>query len=142
MSGNKTVPTNAPVPDFLQGLEDPKQLEDSVRLIRFMKEITGQDPVMGGPSFIGFGKYHYRYESGREGDMLQVGFSPWKGKLEMYIGANSTQNKPLLEKLGRHDSGKSCLYIRRLDEVDTAVLRQIITNTYQNWKTYNLHIKH
>ncbi len=135
MSTNKTVPTNQSVSVFIQGVEDPLQREDCQRLAVLMEEVTGEKPVMWGPSIVGFGAYHYRYESGREGDMLMAGFSPRKGKLALYIGARSEQNKPLLQKLGRHQSGKSCLYLKRLEDAELDILRQMIRNTYQTLKS-------
>lgn len=135
MSTNKTVPNKSSVTAFIREVEDPLQREDSKVLVRLMHEVTGESAVMWGPSIIGFGRYHYRYESGREGTMLMVGFSPRKGKLALYVGALSQQNKPLLPELGNHKTGKSCLYIKRLEDVDLRILRQIIENTYRTLKT-------
>lgn len=135
MGQNKTVPTKASVSAFLKNVEDPVQQEDCYTAMALMQELTGEQPVMWGPSIVGFGSYHYHYDSGREGDMLLVGFSPRKGKLVFYIGANSEQNKPLLDNLGKYQSGKSCLYIKRLADVDIDVLGQIITTTYKHLNT-------
>ena len=134
MGTNKTIPTNASVTEFLEAVEDPSQKQDSFRLMELMKGITKEPAVMWGPSIVGFGSYHYRYESGREGDMLRVGFSPRKGKIALYIGAQSARNQPLLNDLGPHNSGKSCLYIKRLDKVDLEVLSKIISNTFNTYK--------
>jgi hypothetical protein len=132
MSGNKTVPTNASVTAFLMEVEDEEQRKDSLTLLELMQEITGETPVMWGPEIVGFGSYHYRYDSGREGDMLLVGFSPRKGKLSLYVGADLTQNKPLYKKLGKYGSGKSCLYISRLENVNMEILGRIISNSYDH----------
>jgi len=118
MTGNKTVPTTASVNAFLEGIKDVIQQRDSIRLAEIMPELTGEFPLMWGPSIVGFGSYHYHYDSGREGDMLCVGFSPRKGKLALYVDAQSNQNKPLLSALGKYRSGKSCLYIKHLKDVD------------------------
>ncbi len=130
MSSNKTVPTATPAISFLEGVTDVSKRDDRFRLMDLMQRITREDPVMWGTSIVGFGKYHYRYASGREGDMPVVGFSPRKGKLALYVGALSHQNKPLLAKLGALSTGKSCLYIKCLEQVNVAVLGQIISNTY------------
>jgi len=132
MSGNKTVPTNASVTAFLMEVEDEVQRKDGFILVELMQALTGETPVMWGPAIVGFGSYHYRYESGREGEILLVGFSPRKGRLELYIGANSLPNKPLLEKLGKHSCGKSCLYIKRLADVNIEILGHIVSNSYKH----------
>lgn len=129
MSGNKTVPTNVSVPDFLKGIEDPVQQKDSCLLVELMEAIAAESPVMWGPAIVGFGSYHYKYESGREGDMLKIGFSPRKGKLALYVGALSGRNRPLRDQLGKYTHGKSCLYVKRLEDININVLREIITNT-------------
>jgi hypothetical protein len=134
MSGNKTVPTDIPVTAFLEGIEDPAQRQDSIRLTELMNEVAGEPAVMWGPSIIGFGSYHYVYESGREGDMPIIGFSPRKGKLALYVDALSKHNRPLLEKLGKYANGKYCLYIKRLADIDIKVLRKIISKTYQRYR--------
>jgi len=128
MSDNKTVPTDAGVEDFLDNVEHPTRRKDGYRLLEIMSEITNEKPVMWGSSIIGFGLVHYKYESGREGDMPIVGFSPRKSSLSVYIMPSLDNHKPLLEKLGKHRTGVSCLYINRLDDVDESVLREIITD--------------
>ena len=99
-----------------------------------MRSITGEEPVMWGPSIIGFGSYHYKYDSGREGDMLLSGFSPRAQNFSLYVGAGSPVVKPLLEKLGKHSTGKSCLYIKRLSDVDEEVLKEIINSSHKYYK--------
>ncbi len=134
MTANKTVPTGKSVTEFLDGITDPHKKADAYQLMEVMKQITGEDPVMWGPSIIGYGSYHYRYESGREGDMLLTGFSPRTQDFSLYVGASSERNKPLLAKLGKHRKGKTCLYIKRLSEVDIGVLKRIIKGSYEHYK--------
>jgi len=98
-----------------------------------MKEITGEGPVMWRPSIIGYGSYHYKYDSGREGDMLLTGFSPRKQNLSLYIKAGFTKYEELLQKLGKHKTGKSCLYIKRLSEINTDVLIELIKASYDHY---------
>jgi hypothetical protein len=134
MSANKTVPTGKSVTEFLEAISLPQKKADAYELLEMMKSITGEEPVMWGPSIIGFGSYHYRYESGREGDMLLTGFSPRAQNFSLYVGAGSERNKKLLQKLGKHSIGKSCLYIKRLSDVDRNVLKEIIKTSYQHYK--------
>ncbi len=114
MSANKTRPNNASVISFLDKVEDQVQKRDSYTLIDIMKEITGEEPVIWGSSIIGFGSYHYKYDSGREGDMMLTGFSPRKQNLSLYIMAGFTKYEKLMQKFGKYKTGKSCLYIKRL----------------------------
>ena len=133
MSQNKTRPTTTSVTSFLDSVKDEIQRRDSLTLISIMKEITGEGPVMWGPSIIGYGSYHYKYESGREGDMLLTGFSPRKQNLSLYIKAGFTKYEELLQKLGKHKTGKSCLYIKRLSEINTDVLIELIKASYDHY---------
>ena len=133
MSQNKTRPTTTSVTSFLDSVEDEIQRRDSHTLISIMKEITGEEPVMWGSSIIGFGSYHYKYNSGREGDMLLTGFSPRKQNLSLYIMAGFTKYEELLQKLGKHKTGKSCLYIKRLSEINTDVLIELIKASYDHY---------
>ena len=110
---NKTAPTIVSVDDFLATLSEQRQAE-ARQCIAIMQEITGQPPVMWGPSIIGFGSYHYKYESGREGDAPAVSFSPRKANLVIYLADNASRYETLLEKLGPHTTGTACLYIKRL----------------------------
>ena len=138
MSANKTVPTSQSVEEFLERIEHPQKKEDAYTILNLMKSITGEKPVMWGPSIIGFGSYHYKYESGREGDMLITGFSPRAQNFSLYIGAGSPKIKPLLKNLGKYTTGKSCLYIKRLSEVDLKVLEDIIETSHTYYKNkYN-----
>ena len=134
MSSNKTIPTKQSVTEFLNKIENQDKRSDAYVLLELMKSITGLEPVMWGPSIIGFGSYHYKYDSGREGDMLLTGFSPRAQNFSLYVGAGSERNKPLLKKLGKHTTGKSCLYIKRLTDVNMDVLEEIIEKSYHHYK--------
>jgi hypothetical protein len=126
MSENKTQPTNLSVKAFIDSLDDQQKIADSYSLLDLMKEITGCEPKMWGPSIIGFDQYHYKYESGREGDFLKIGFSPRKRKLSIYLMCSLEKNKELLSKLGKHRTGKSCLYVKRLEDINMDVLRDLV----------------
>ncbi len=123
---NKTKPTRISVETFLDSVTDVGKRADALALIDLMRGVTGEKPVMWGPSIIGFGSYHYRYESGREGDSPIVGFSPRKSALVLYIVTGFRGAEPLLAKLGKHTTGKSCLYVKRLADVDPGILRQLV----------------
>ncbi|NAS12960.1 DUF1801 domain-containing protein [Poritiphilus flavus] len=138
MAQNKTIPNNASVTAFLEAVEDPQKKEDSYKLLELMKKITGKEAVMWGPSIVGFGSYHYKYDSGREGDMLLTGFSPRKQNLTMYIMSGFNRYDYLMEKLGKYKTGKSCLYVKKLADVDLEVLTELITTSYEYYdKKYN-----
>ena len=138
MAQNKTVPNQASVTDFLNAVEDQQKKADCYELLDLMQEITGKSPVMWGPSIVGFGSYHYKYDSGREGDMLLTGFSPRKQNLTMYIMAGFNRYEDLMKKLGKYKTGKSCLYVKKLDDVDRKVLKELITSSFQHYdKKYN-----
>ena len=134
MSANKTIPTQIPVSSFLESLGDKGKEADSLVLIEMMREVSGEEPLMWGPSIVGFGKFHYIYESGREGDMMLCGFSPRKRNFSLYVGAGARYNKGYLEKLGKFTMGKSCLYIRKLADIDPEVLKQLIANHCKHLK--------
>ena len=122
----KTTPTAANVDDFIDAIDDAQKREDSRVIATMMADLTGAPAQMWGPSIIGFGTYHYRYASGREGDFLEVGFSPRKRALTLYIMAGFSQYRELLSRLGKFTLGKSCLYIKRLADVDPRVLRELV----------------
>ncbi|MFQ5677686.1 MAG: DUF1801 domain-containing protein [bacterium] len=111
---------------FLDGIADEKKRQDCFRILDLMKEITGVEPKMWGPSMVGFGSYHYKYESGREGDWFLTGFSPRKQNLSLYIMSGFSNHDALLGKLGKFKTGKSCLYIKSLEDVDFSILRELI----------------
>ena len=126
MAEMKTIQTEASVEDFLNLIEDNQKREDCFEIVKMMKQVTKKEPKMWGPSIIGFGSYHYKYESGREGDSPQIGFSPRKQNITLYILSGSDHENPLLQKLGKHSISKVCLYIKRLADVDKKVLLELI----------------
>src|ERR1700693_6365652 len=117
MTENKTKPTKVSVVAFIGALTDPARRADAKALVKLMQNATGERPKMWGPSIIGFGSYHYTYDSGREGDMPLAGFSPRKAATVVYGMTGSSDPEALLAKLGRHTTGKGCLYIKRLADV-------------------------
>ena len=131
---NKTRPTAASVSAFIGAVENEKRRRDAKTLLAMMKKITGEKPKMWGPSIIGFGEYHYQYESGREGDMLNVGFSPRKANLVCYIMPGYGAFDDVMARLGKHKTGKACLYINKLDDVDLATLEELIRRSYIQMK--------
>lgn len=132
MAELKTKKTTASVQDFIQAITNESQRADAQQILDLMREITGEPPAMWGPSIIGFGSYHYRYESGHEGDMCQIGFSPRKANLALYILPGLDSYADLLARLGKHKTGKSCLYIKRLADIDLATLRELIERAVKN----------
>jgi hypothetical protein len=135
MAGNKTAPTDVPVDVFLASVEHPVRRRDGETVLRLMREVTGQEPVMWGPSIIGFGSYHYKYASGREGDAAAVGFSPRKANLALYGLTYVPGSAPLLERLGKHKTGAACLYVNKLADIDLDVLRELIALGYRHMTT-------
>ena len=126
MADNKTKPTEVSVTAYIDGLAEESRRSDARALIDLMQSATGEEPKMWGPSIIGFGSYHYTYESGREGDAPLAGFSPRKAATVLYGVTGSSDAAPLLSKLGKHTTGKGCLYIKKLAEVDPKVLKTLI----------------
>ena len=126
MAELKTKPTVTDVEAFLATL-DPARQQDCRTLVALMRAATGAPPVLWGTSIVGFGQYHYRYPTGQEGDWFLVGFSPRKTALTLYIMPGFERYASLLTKLGRHTTGKSCLYLKRLSDVDTDVLRELVS---------------
>ena len=131
MSDLKTRKNDSKVIDFINGVEDKQKRRDCHEVIQIMKEVTGKEPEMWGNSIVGFGSYHYKYESGREGDWFLTGFSPRKEILSLYIMAGFSQYESLLTDLGKHKTGKSCLYIKRLQDVNLDILREMISSSVQ-----------
>lgn len=127
MAENKTKPSKASVAGFIAAIKDPERREDCKTLVRLMQKATGERPVMWG-SMVGFGQFHYRYKSGHEGDCFRMGFASRKPELVLYIMNGLASQKALLAKLGKHRTGKSCLYIRRLADVDAKVIAKLIAN--------------
>lgn len=135
MSENKTKPEKTSVPDFINSVEDEQKRKDSFALLELFKSITKEEPVMWGPSIIGFGEYHYKYASGREGDFLITGFSPKKAALTLYLmGCMENQFTHLMEKLGKYKMGVGCLYIKKLTDVDPDILKQLISESFEFMK--------
>jgi len=126
MAELKTKPSEASVGTFLAGVPDEARRADCQALVKLMKSVTKARPRMWGPSIVGFGSYRYKYDSGREGEWFLAGFSPRKSDLTLYIMSGLGPHAGLLRKLGRHKTGKSCLYIKRLADVDLDVLRELI----------------
>lgn len=132
MADQKTVPTRASVKKFLMGIKDEKKRADCFQVLDMMRAATKSEPKMWGTSIVGFGKYHYVYESGREGDWFVTGFSPRKQSLTLYMMGGFDQFPDLMEQLGKYTTGKGCLYISRLEDVDTKVLKKLIRRSVSN----------
>lgn len=126
MAEIKTKPTTGDVGAFIDAIADPVRREDCRTVLGLMKQVTRADPKMWGPGIVGFGSYRYKYDSGREGDWFVAGFSPRKTDLTLYLMGGLDRYAPLLKKLGKHKTGKSCLYIKRLADVDVNVLRDMV----------------
>ena len=129
MAENKTKPTKVSVASFIDQLADQTKRADAKALVKLLREVTGEPPKMWGPSIIGFGTCHYKYDSGREGDMPVAGFSPRTPATVIYILTGARGSEALLAKLGRHTIGKSCLYIKKLADVDQAVLKTLVVKS-------------
>lgn len=126
MAEPKTKKNDASVENFLNSVANQTRREDSLSLLGLMRDVTGEEAKMWGSSIVGFGSYHYVYQSGREGDWMLTGFSPRKQNLAIYIMAGFSDYGPLLEKLGKHKTGKSCLYVNKLADVDINVLHELV----------------
>lgn len=134
MAENKTTPNNQDVEHFLNSIADEQKRKDSFTLLELMKQVTGMEPRMWGSSIVGFGSYHYTYESGREGDTILAGFSPRKQNVTLYHMGSFDQSNDLLKQLGKHTTGKGCLYIKRLDDVDLPTLKRLIEESVKHVK--------
>ncbi len=126
MAENKTKQNKKSVDDFLNTVENEQKRKDCFEISRIMTEVTKEPPKMWGDAIVGFDSYHYKYDSGREGDICVTGFSPRKGNIAIYISSGFEKREQLLEKLGKHKTGSACLYINKLSEVDPAVLKSLI----------------
>lgn len=134
---NKTKVTKQSVTAFLNAIEDRQKRADAKKVAAIMRKVTGSRAKMWGSSIVGYGEYHYKYESGREGDSMITGFSPRKQALSIYIMAGFSGYQSLMKKLGKHKTGKSCLYVNKLADIDEDVLEQLITKSVQYMrKTY------
>jgi hypothetical protein len=129
MAELKTRPETTSVPAFLASIADESRRRDCEAIAALMQEVTGAEPVMWGTSMVGFGQYHYKYDSGREGDWMLVGFSPRKKDITLYLMAGFERFPDLMQRLGKHKTGKSCLYVRKLDDVDSDVLRKLVRSS-------------
>lgn len=125
MAEIKTKPTEVTAAAFIAAVENPVRREEAKTVSTMMERVTGEPPKMWGPSIIGFGSYHYKYDSGHEGTMCRLGFSPRKAQLVLYILTGAAGEEAQLAKLGKHKTGKSCLYINKLADVDMAVLEEM-----------------
>ncbi|MBE2217586.1 MAG: DUF1801 domain-containing protein [Ignavibacteria bacterium] len=138
MAETKTKPTAVSVKEFIAAVPDEQKRRDSKVLADMMSKITKEKPKMWGPSIIGFGSYHYKYESGHEGDMCVVGFSPRKAAISIYISAGFEKRDSLLKKLGKHKSAVACLYVKKLADVDLKVLEDLIKESFNYVKKKKL----
>lgn len=125
MNDNKTKPTDVNPADYLASLESDRRRADAEVLVELLSDVTGEEPVMWGPTMIGFGEHHYVHSSGREGDTFLIGFAPRKANLVLYGLNNAPGSEELLAKLGKHKTSKACLYVNKLADVDLDVLRQL-----------------
>ncbi|MCC6510413.1 MAG: DUF1801 domain-containing protein [Pirellulaceae bacterium] len=126
MAENKTKATDVNVDDYIAAITDEGQRQDCEALVKLLGKVTKLKPKMWGPSIIGFGSYHYKYDSGREGDMCLTGFAARKSELVVYLVAEGPDQQALLAQLGKHRMGKSCLYFRKLSAIDTSVLEKLV----------------
>jgi len=136
MAEVKTKPTQASVKEFLNQIPDKQRREDCFAIAKMMEEITGAKPKMWGPSIVGFGSYHFKYDSGREGDWLMTGFSPRKNDLTLYIMMGFEKHRELMEQLGKHKTAKSCLYIKRLSDIHQPTLKKLIKASVKQLNEY------
>ena len=129
MAELKTKPNDQSVRAFLDAIPDERKRADAETVLKLMKQITKKQPKMWGPSIVGFGTYHYKYDSGREGDMFRTGFSPRKQSLTIYIMTGFPRHDSLMRKLGKYKTGKSCLYIKTLADIDLPTLKELISES-------------
>ncbi len=134
----KTKQTQASVEDFINKIEDENMREDCRKVSGMMQKATGAEGKMWGASIVGFGTYNYKYASGREGEWMEIGFAPRKANLTLYIMSGFTKYDELLAKLGKHKTGKSCLYVKRLSDLDEKVLMELIANSIENVRKGNI----
>jgi hypothetical protein len=128
----KTQKNDESVEKFIDSIEDPGRRKDTEIVMQMMKEASGEEPLMWGKNIIGFGTYNYKYNSGREGEWMRIGLSPRKQSLSVYIMNGFAEYHELLNRLGKHKTGKACLYIKKLEDVDMGVLRELIKRSYDS----------
>jgi Domain of unknown function (DU1801) len=133
-ANNKTIANKASVADFVRSIDDKQKRADCKAIMKVMAAASGKRATMWGANIIGYGQYHYKYESGREGDFMRVGLSPRTNNISIYIIPGFGKYQSLLEKLGKYKTGKSCLYIKRLDDVNIKVLQKIIEDSLRVMK--------
>jgi hypothetical protein len=138
MAELKTKRNKGDVEAFLNSVPDEKKRRDSFTILELMKQVTGQEPEMWGDSIVGFGSYHYKYESGREGDWFVTGFSPRKQNLTLYIMSGFDEYDNLMSRLGKYKTGKSCLYIKKIDDVDQDVLQELAKKSVEHMEESRL----
>ena len=136
MAELKTKPTDASVKDFLNQITDKQRRDDCFAIAKLMEEATGAKAKMWGPSIVGFGTFHYKYESGREGDWLLTGFSPRKNELTLYLMMGFEKHRELMLQLGKYKTGKSCLYIKRLDDIHVPTLKKLLKASLKQLREY------
>lgn len=129
MYEQKTKETDRDVIEFIESVDNPKKRQDAYRLLEIFQETSGYEAKMWGPSIIGFGSYHYVYPTGHEGDAALVGFSPRKAKISLYFATGDQEREALLNDFGKHTSGKGCVYINKVDDIDVEVLKKLITQS-------------
>lgn len=134
MAKAKTTETKASVTAFIKKADKAKQ-EDSLELLKIFEAASGFEPKMWGPSIIGFGSYHFKYESGREGDAPLCGFSPRKQEFSLYLSSGFAEREALLKKFGKHKAAKACIYIKKLEDIDVAVLKKMISLSVKHTKS-------
>ncbi len=132
MADLKTQPTDASVEEFIAAIPDETRRQNCRKLGEIMKDATHSGPKMWGPAIVGFGQYHYKYDSGREGDWFLAGFSPRKTALTLYIMAGFDRYDSIMARLGKHKTGKSCLYIKKLSDIDLDVLRELVNESVKH----------
>jgi hypothetical protein len=139
MAENKTKPTIASVTAFLNKIQDTQIRNDCFAILKMMQNLSRKEPVMWGSSIIGFGTFHYIYESGREGDTVVIGFSPRKQNISIYMMCGLEKVKGELLNLGKYKTGKGCLYIKSLSDVDTVALKKVLTKGFKEASKLNVH---
>ena len=136
MAETKTKPTEVTPESFIEAVDHPGKREDGKVLDALFRKITGEAPKMWGPTIVGYGQYHYRYDSGHEGDICRVGFSPRKAKHSLYLMCGSPKEEaqfaPMLARLGKYSRGKGCLYVNKLADIDLAVLEEMVALSWKN----------
>jgi hypothetical protein len=136
----KTKINDANVESFLKTIPEDKKREDSFAILDMMKEVTGEEPKMWGTSIVGFGTYHYKSISGQEGDWMRIGFSPRKQNLTLYILSGFQQKEELMAKLGKYSTGKGCLYIKKMEDVDQNVLKELVKASFHSLKQFEVKV--